>query len=83
MGRCVFSSFSLLAELELTHSQSPELADFIPRILDSVITSLHNRCKRLHAIGDKRGMEEARTVEQYARAEQRLFSERARESFRR
>jgi hypothetical protein len=59
------------------------LADFIPRILDSVITSLHNRCKRLHAIGDKRGMEEARTVEQYARAEQRLFAERARESFRR
>lgn len=64
--------------------QSPEVAEFTPRILESVVTSLHTRAKQLHAIQDRRGLEELRGVEAYARAQLRIFAEGGvRESFRR
>lgn len=62
---------------------SAEVADFTPRILESVVASLHARARQLHALQDRRGLEELRAAEVYARAQLRVFAEGgARESFR-
>lgn len=63
------------ARLVSFQSQTPEVASFTPRILDSVITSLHARGKALIKLNDRRGAEEIRIVEQYARAQLNVVSQ--------
>lgn len=52
----------------------PDVADFTPRVLESVISSVQTRAQRLQTIADYRGAEECRMVEQYARGQLQVYT---------